>query len=256
MTEQLLESPSTIDHDVESGRNRVVDTPAADIAADWDESQGNSFQYIPVSPWGPIALILGIMSLTGFLGLFGIFLSLASTIVGVFAFNRIRRDKGLVKGQWMATTGFALAAFSLVAGTSKMAYDYSTECPEGYQRVNFPKEIADKQFVFFGAARRLHPDVQPFVNQKLFMKGFMYQTRDSEGLTSFVFLKDNGECCFGGKPKPYDMMWVELQDGQTTKAVTGMIAVAGTLRVNLDAGEDEPVYLFDADMVEEARTAF
>ncbi len=84
----------------------------------------------------------------------------------------------------------------------------------------------------------------------------MWQTRDTDGITGFVFLKDNGECCFGGKPQPYDMMWVELKDGQTTKAYTGMVSVAGTLTVNLTAGEDEAVYLVDADIVEESRTAF
>jgi hypothetical protein len=254
MTEQLLDTPRP------SGPNQA---PAAEATPDrsaptegWVSEEGNAFEYIPVSPWGPIALVLGVLALSGFLGLFGLFVALAASVVGVLAVSRIRAAEGLVKGKWMALTGMFLAVFSLTVGSAKMAYDYSTECPEGFQRVNFPKDIAAKQFIYLGGIRKLHPDVVQYVNQPLFLKGFMWQTRDTDGIRGFVLLKDNGECCFGGKPQPYDMMWVELKGEQTTKAYTGMVAVAGTLRVNLEAGEDEAVYLFDADMVEEARTAF
>ncbi len=84
----------------------------------------------------------------------------------------------------------------------------------------------------------------------------MWETQKSEGLESFVFLKDNGECCFGGSPKPFDMMVVNMADGKTTRAFNGMVAVAGVLNANVNAGEGEPVYTVDATMVEEARTRF
>ena len=73
---------------------------------------------------------------------------------------------------------------------------------------------------------------------------------------TFVFLKDNGECCFGGDPKPYDMMEVRMTGDQTTRAYTGMIAVSGTLNADVRAEEGEPVYIVDADIVEEAQTSF
>ncbi len=84
----------------------------------------------------------------------------------------------------------------------------------------------------------------------------MWQTQRMEGLTEFVFLKDNGECCFGGDPKPFDMMVVKMADDQTTNAYTGMVAVAGVLHANVHAAEGEPVYTVDATLVEEARTSF
>ena len=68
---------------------------------------------------------------------------------------------------------------------------------------------------------------------------------------------DNVEISRWGEPKSYDMMVVTLTGEQTTKAYTGsMVAVAGTLHANVNAGEDEPVYTVDADMVEEAQTSF
>ncbi|MCA9051241.1 MAG: hypothetical protein KDA89_21035, partial [Planctomycetaceae bacterium] len=133
---------------------------------------------------------------------------------------------------------------------------YRTECPEGYLRVNFPNEISKREFIYMGNARRLHPEVAPLIGQKVFLKGFMWQTQASEGLRQFVFLKDNGECCFGGSPKPYDMMVVQMANNATTKAYTGMVSVGGVLNANVGAGEGEPVYTVDADFVEESRTRF
>ena len=93
-----------------------------------------------------------------------------------------------------------------------MSYDYKHEVPEGYLRVHFPKEVAEKQFVFFGGRRKLHPDVAPLVGKKVYLKGFMYATQATEGLRQFILLKDNGECCFGGKPKSHDYIIVTLPE--------------------------------------------
>lgn len=216
----------------------------------------DDFEYVPVSPWGPISLVLGVLSLSGFYGVYGLVVALFGVVVGGVAISKIRAEGGTVKGMGSAVVGAVLATACLSLGSTKMAYAYSTECPEGFLRVNFPRDISAKQFVYIGAMRKLHPDVMPLEGQKVFLKGFMWQTQKSEGLTEFVLLKDNGECCFGGKAQPYDMMLVKLQDGLTTRAYTGMVAVAGVLTVNLKAGEDEAVYILEATRVEEAQTSF
>ena len=84
----------------------------------------------------------------------------------------------------------------------------------------------------------------------------MWLTQEDRGLEKFVFLKDNGECCFGGEPKPYDMMQVELQDDKTVDGHTGMVSVAGVLRANVAAGEGKAVYTLEAELVEPSRTRF
>lgn len=218
-------------------------------------SEVDDFNYTPVSPWGPIALVLGILSLTGFYGMFGLYIALTGTILGGVAVRQIRAARGTLKGGAFAWIGMVLSVLSLTLGTAKMAHAYSVECPEGFQRVNFPNDISAKQFVYL-PRRQLHPDVAPLVGKPIFLKGFMWQTMQNEGLTEFVLLKDNGECCFGGKAQPYDMIQVKLQDGQTTRAYTGMVAVAGVLSADVRAPEDAAVYTIDATLVEEARTGF
>ncbi|MEZ6125439.1 MAG: DUF4190 domain-containing protein [Planctomycetaceae bacterium] len=224
----------------------------------WAEERNfDEFDYTPVSPWGPVALVLGLGSLTGLTNsVFGLGLALIGVIIGITAVIRIRATGGAYKGTGFAVTGAILSAVCLVAGSAKLSYAYEHEVPEGYLRVNFPKQISAHQFVYPQGRRRLHPDVAPLVGQKLFLKGYMWQTQKAEGLESFVFLKDNGECCFGGSPQPYDMMVVHMADGKTTRAYSGMVAVSGILNADVTAKEGDPVYTVDADIVEEAQTSF
>lgn len=221
-----------------------------------------SFDYTPVSPWGPVALVLGLASLTAFTNsVFGIGLAVVGTLVGIAAVIRMFSVRKVFRGLGFAAAGAALSTSCVVFGSLKLKHAYETECPEGYQRVNFPNEIADYQFVYYRGQRRLHPQVAPLIGQQVFLKGYMWETMDATSVNRFVFLKDNGECCFGGDPKPYDMMEVRLgkdENGnpRTVPVYQGMVAVAGILNADVAAGEDEPVYTVDAHIVEEAKTSF
>lgn len=226
--------------------------------SDWGSgAEFDDLNYTPVSPWGPVALVLGIASLTGLTNsVFGLGLAAVGVVVGIVAVFLIRSMAGTYKGVGFAAAGTTLSILCLVLGSVKLSHAYETECREGYRRTNFPKEISDRQFVYYRGIRRLHPEVAPLIGEKVFLKGFMYNTQALTGLKEFVFLKDNGECCFGGDPKPYDMMEVRMTGDQTTRAYTGMIAVSGTLHANVRAADGEPVYTVDADIVEEAKTSF
>ena len=251
-------------------------TPEKSSVGAWGESsEGEDFDYIPISPWAPIALSLGLLGLTGFIGIFGLYVAFFGIFIGIAAITRIRASAGSVKGTGMAAIGLVLSLASFALGSAKMAHAYSTEVPEGFARVTFPKDISDKQFVFVNGHRKLHPDVAALVGQKVYLKGFMWATQETEGLTRFILLKDNGECCMGGKPKSHDFIFVTLKsfnDGErpplsyrgpdleaielsaeakeklgvntkwqlTTPAYIGMVAVAGVLQADVKAGEDSP----------------
>jgi hypothetical protein len=245
-------------------------------AVGWgDASEGDDFNYIPVSPWAPIALGLGLLGLTGFIGIFGLYVAFFGVFVGVAAIARVRAGAGSVKGGGMAWVGMILSLASCTLGSAKMYHNYQTEVPDGFARVNFPKDIAEKEFVYVAGKRKLHPEVAELVGTRMYLKGFMWATQDTEGLTSFILLKDNGECCFGGRPKSHDYIWIKLpsfksgeqpplskrssgmtvcglteeerkklgvdHDQQlTTNAYIGMVAVAGVLKADVTAGEKGP----------------
>jgi len=248
MTQELLDQP---------GSSQAGTVGSSEDLGWGAESQSADFNYTPISPWSTIALVLGVLGLTAFLGLFGIVVAAVGFVISLAAIVRIRGEQGAVRGMLPAVLGLVLSVSSVSGGIALQRYHYNHEVPEGYLRVNFPTEISAHQFeIHRGGQRGLTPEVAKFLGEKIFVKGFMWQTQKSEGLEEFVFLKDNGECCFGGSPKPYDMMRVDMQDGKTAKAHNGMISVAGTLRVNLSAGQDEAVYILEAQLVEPSRTRF
>ncbi|MFN9236721.1 MAG: hypothetical protein ACK6D4_18990 [Planctomyces sp.] len=177
----------------------------------WSDAEiGDDFDYVPVSPWAPVSLVAGVVSLTALLNLFGLYLAVFGALVGLAAVLRIRSSLGTVKGQPMAAAGLLLASLSVVGGGYRTAHAYRHEVPEGFRRVHFPKEIADLQFVYINGKRKIPAEVAELVGQKVYLKGFMWATQDTEGLTRFILLKDNGECCFGGRPKSHDFITVTL----------------------------------------------
>ncbi len=216
----------------------------------------DEFQYRPVPVLAPVSVVIGVCSIISFASVLGLAVAVLGVVLGAFGVWQIRRAAGEFGGKTLATTGLCLSALFLVSGSSLHAYNYATEVPEGHLRVHFLNEISKKEFVVENGQRQIHPDVLPFVGEKIYIKGYMWNNRMVSGLTSFVMLKDNGKCCFGGDPALYDMMVVRMQNDQTVDYRPGMIAAAGVLRANPAAGPEEPVYVLEATLVERAKTAF
>ena len=223
------------------------------VRPDFEQS---AFDYRPVPALAAASLFVGIASFLALVGMYGLLIALLGVLLSTAAIIQVRRAKGELSGDKLAMIGLALSATFLFTGSYFLYSDYVSELPPGYERVNFPQEIAAKEFVVTDGRLALHPDVERFRDQKIYVKGYMWQSRQPTGLTSFVLLKDNGECCFGGDPKPFDMMEVRMQGDKTVDDTPGLIGVAGVLRANLNAGPGEAVYILEAEHVGRARTIF
>lgn len=80
------------------------------------------------------------------------------------------------------------------------------------------------------------------------IRGYMRPGFEAEDLTEFLFVRDNGECCYGPMPKIYDMIAVQLADGESTDLIEGTpFDVEGTLRIDPHADEVELFALFFID---------
>lgn len=216
----------------------------------------DAFDYKPVPILAPVALFFGITSLLSLLTVIGLVVCVVGIVIGGLALWSIKRGDGAYRGHAIAMTGLALSAFFLVAGSASHIYAYNTEVPDGHYRVNFSRDISDKQFVNTNGRQNLHPDVAPYEGQLIFIKGYMYNTRTTKGLSGFTLLKDNGKCCFGGNPKSYDMMEIRLQDGLTVDKIDGLVSVAGRLVCKPISVEGAVVYIVEATQCERARTSF
>lgn len=71
------------------------------------------------------------------------------------------------------------------------------------------------------------------------IRGFMFPTFVATGLTEFALARDNGICCFVKQPKIYDIMNVQLAEGETTNYIANRpFDVEGIFRIDPDT--DQP----------------
>ena len=80
------------------------------------------------------------------------------------------------------------------------------------------------------------------------IRGYMRPGFEAEDITQFLFVRDNGECCYGPIPKIYDMIAVELAEGESTDLIEGTpFDVEGTMRIEPHADDVELYGLFFID---------
>ena len=195
----------------------------------------DEFAYRPVPPLAPISLFLAICASSGFLGTPCLAIGGAGIILGGIALWQIHRAQGEMGGKVVARLGTWLSVMMLLGASGYHAYAYVSELPEGYLRVNFSElsKYAGPTRYIDGDAEKLQvaPEVAELEGKPIYIKGYMYPTRQRVGLSEFVLVKDTGQCCFGGQPKVTDMIVVRFDNGMTVNhREQVLVAVAGTFR--------------------------
>jgi hypothetical protein len=220
----------------------------------------NEFGYRPVPLIAPLSFFLGLLSALGFLGLLVIPIGLVGILVSAVCILRLRKFRGEYGGMWLAVSGFVMSLVFFASSAGIWAYGYKTEVPEGFQRLNFTEDISNKGFnVAKGATDIFNPDVRALDGKKIFIKGYMYPTKETRALTTFLLVKDNAQCCFGGNPKINDMILVTMQNGKGVDYHQGLLlSVGGVFHCQRSAGPAglSPVYAIDGTLAEGARTIF
>ena len=221
------------------------------------QSERVDFDYKPIPVSAPVAAVLGLCSLVAFLpavGVVGFLIAAAGLITAFTAWRTIRTQDGA--GLWIAALGAVLSLTGLAGGAAYHSVAYASELPPGHTRLDFTTDISEKAIAPVGgvseAVRRLE-------GERIFLKGYMYPDPSGkrEDLGAFVFVKDSGECCFGGKPKLTDMIRVEMT-GEKADHYSGLVSVAGTFEVGETGSEEqvEPLFRIKATHAEPARTSF
>lgn len=234
--------------------SRVV--PVSSPQDRWDDTE---FRYKQIPVLSPVSLVLGLASLIVFVTAFGIIIGSIGTIIGLICFLSTVRNRSEIGGFGMTVAGLSLSAFCALYGSSKLMYDYQTEVPPGFERISFANDIAEKGFEYEKGKGTwtIHPDVEKLNDQKIFLKGYMYPTRQKDGITEFILAKDNGECCFGGEPKVTDMIMVKLKKPLAVDYTDRRVSVAGVFRTERNSSEGlSQVYELKVEHFAVSKTAF
>ncbi len=214
--------------------SQTITEPAEPAASREDQfDSADDFAYRPVPPLAPISLFLGFCALSGFVGIPCLAVGGVGMLLGAVALWQIRRAEGALGGKGIARLGVGLSAVMLVAGSGYHAYAYVTELPEGYQRVSFVELAKYPPASVEGGHIQIAPEVAELDGKPIFIKGYMYPTRQRTDISEFVLVKDTGQCCFGGQPKLSDMIIVQLGDGMTVNyREQQLVGVGGIFRPN------------------------
>jgi hypothetical protein len=116
------------------------------------------------------------------------------------------------------------------------------------QKAGEPKEISFDDLVFEmekgGKFERsmLTDKINQMDGSKIRIRGFIRPAFKETGISKFVFVRDNQECCFGPGAALYDCILVELAGDKTTDYTVRPITVLGTLFLKEFKGPDGNIW--------------
>ena len=89
--------------------------------------------------------------------------------------------------------------------------------------------------------------------ERIRIRGYILPSFQQTGLSQFVLVRDNMECCFGPGAALYDCVVVRMQPGKTANFSIRPVAVSGVFRLEELRGPDGrhlAIYALDGDAVQ------
>jgi hypothetical protein len=90
--------------------------------------------------------------------------------------------------------------------------------------------------------------IEKLFGQRIRIRGYMYPTLKRRGLTAFVLVRDNQECCFGPGAALFDCIRVQLHPDKTAEYSIRPVAVSGVFKfeefTDMD-GTTRAIYLLE-----------
>ena len=100
--------------------------------------------------------------------------------------------------------------------------------------------------------KMLTKEINELMGRKVRLRGFMLPSFQQTGITQFVLVRDNMECCFGPGAALYDCVVVEMLPGKSADFSIRPIAVEGVFELDemLDPeGKHLAIYHLDGESV-------
>jgi hypothetical protein len=98
----------------------------------------------------------------------------------------------------------------------------------------------------------LTPEIKALDGKNVRIRGFMFPSFKPTGLTEWVLVRDNMQCCFGGNAILYDCIIVDMKPGKSTDYTTRIVSVEGKFTIrdwfDLD-GVRRAIYHLDGEAV-------
>jgi hypothetical protein len=123
------------------------------------------------------------------------------------------------------------------AGTQNITFDtlkFAIEKNDDYQR------------------SKLTPEIEALDGRDVKLRGYILPSFQQSGITQFVLVRDNMQCCFGPGAALYDCVVVDMKPGKTTEFTVRPVAVEGKFELRDFKGPDGKflaIYHLDGEAV-------
>ena len=204
----------------------LFDSPSAPLRRDAAPS-ADTDAYRPLSGTAIAAAALAVVSPVVFLGWSFAAVPAVATVLAAVAVRDTSHRPEAVSGRGLALAALGAAFLLLVTGLVTLTLGYIAELPAGYARLNYvmlqplpgdpPTAVPD-------SAREM-------AGHDVLLKGYMYPGSKQRGITDFLLVRDQGDCCFGGNPKITDRVLVRLTDSGGIEFTQRLVKIAGRFRV-------------------------
>ena len=90
----------------------------------------------------------------------------------------------------------------------------------------------------------LTPEIEALAGRRIRIRGYILPPLRQRGLTEFVLVRDNQECCFGPGAALYDCILVSMVEGQTADYSVRPVAVEGRFDIKVFKPFDRVMAIF------------
>lgn len=204
-----------------------------------------------ISKAAVFSLITGVLGISSFVFSSLVVLCLVALVTGAIGLINILRFPNDLLGRKVAIAGLVLGGICLPGSIGYHAYIYSTEVPDGYNRLTW-RELQPKDAN--APSNAISEKAVERTGDNVFIRGYVYPSKGKkQGLKTLIMVNSQGTCCFGGQPKLTHMMQVDIKNGTSVNyslfsvAFGGKFIVENQLRKAADVGA--VAYRLEADYV-------
>jgi hypothetical protein len=184
-------------------------------------------QYQALASTAIAAIVLGLLSPLAFVDWWLAVVPILGFVLGLVAIRDIAGRPAVLTGRPLAIAAMILSTLSLVGGLAYLSAVYAAELPEGFSRLTF----ASLQPLPGDPADAIPDSAREMDGRDVLLKGYMYPGKQQTGISQFLLVRDQGDCCFGGNPKITDRVLVQLRDPKGIPFSPRLTKIAGRFAI-------------------------
>lgn len=203
--------------------------PVAPYYDDEDEEEENlPTRYRRISLSAVLSVVLGVLSILTVLGWFFLAIPLTGIYFAYRGWRQILRAPEETTGLVLVRVGFVLSLLLFVAGGSYLWYAHKKSAPPGYEKLSWEMLQPDRN----KPSERVPPEIKELDGKRVFIRGYIYPTKQIIGIRRFTLVPTEGHCQFcSNQIQPTEMLHVKTSGDLTVEYRNHMVGVGGLLRV-------------------------